>query len=85
VTALTPELSVTVRGTADDVGAVTPEDISILADLQDVSSASGSYTVSAVIRVNTDGDIGVVGTYQVRVTIADEEPTGEEHDTNRDS
>jgi len=83
VTVLTSELPVTLRGTSGDVGAVTAEDITVIADLQDVSSASGSYTVPAEIRVNTDGDVGIVGTYQIRITISDEEPIGEDDDTNR--
>ena len=87
VTVLTSDLPVTLRGTSADVNAVTPEDVILLADLRDVSSASGSYTVPVEVRVDTNGDVGVVGTYQIRITISDivedEEPgIGDENDTN---
>lgn len=85
VTVLTSELPITLRGTSGDVAGVTAEDITIAANLQDVSSASGSYTVPVEIRVDTEGDVGVVGTYQIRITISEEEPPGgEEDDTNSD-
>lgn len=73
VTVLTTELPVTIRGTAEDVAAVTPDDLTVVADLQDVSSASGTYTVSADVQVATGGNIGVIGTYQITVTISDSE------------
>ena len=87
VTVLTSDLPVTLRGTSADVNAVTPEDVILLADLRDVSSASGSYTVPVEVRVDTNGDVGVVGTYQIRITISDivedEEPgIGDENDTD---
>ncbi len=87
VTVLTSDLPVTLLGTSADVNAVTPEDVILLADLRDVSSASGSYTVPVEVRVDTNGDVGVVGTYQIRITISDivedEEPgIGDENDTD---
>ena len=90
VTVLTSDLPVTLRGTSADVNAVTPEDVILLADLRDVSSASGSYTVPVEVRVDTNGDVGVVGTYQIRITISDivedEEPgIGDENDTDSNS
>lgn len=87
VTVLTSDLPVTLRGTSADVNAVTPEDVILLADLRDVSSASGSYTVPVEVRVDTNGDVGVVGTYQIRITISDivedeEAGIGDENDTD---
>ena len=67
---LTTELNVTLRGPATDVGKVTPEDLLVTADLTDISSASGSYTVPAKVTVKTDGDIGTVGDYQIKITIS---------------
>ena len=73
-TVLTEALEVTIFGTSADVGAVTADDITVLADLTDFSGAAGTYTVPAEIRVN-GGDIGVSGgPYQVRVTITDQTP-----------
>lgn len=68
---LTDELSVTLRGKSGDVNAVLPENVTAQADLSGVSSASGSYTVTAQVLVETDGDVGVVGTYQIKVRISD--------------
>lgn len=70
VTILTDELPITLRGTAADVASVQPEQITVLADLQGVSSAGGTYTVPAEIRLNTAGNVGVIGTYQVTVNLS---------------
>lgn len=76
VTVLTTEMPVILRGTSADVGAVLPDDVTVAADLTDVSAASGSYTVPAIVTISTDGDVGVVGEYQVRVTISNEPEGG---------
>lgn len=73
---LTEEVSVTIFGTAADVKAVSGQDILVLADLTDFSSAAGSYTVPATVLVESGGDIGVSGDYQIRVTISEKQ--GEE-------
>lgn len=70
VEVLTTELNVTLRGTKADIAQVTADDILVTADLTDVSSASGSYTVPAKITVDTDGDVGPVGDYQIKITIS---------------
>ena len=67
---LTTELNVMLRGPAADVGKVTTEDLMVTADLTDINSASGSYTVPAKVTVKTDGDIGTVGDYQIKITIS---------------
>ena len=79
---LTEQLTVVVFGTSADVDAVTGDDLVVaVADLKDFGSAAGTYTVPVTIR-STKGDLGINGTYQVRVTLRDgqaEEP--EEPDT----
>ncbi len=82
VSVLTSELSVTLRGKSADVAAVQPEDLVILADLKDVSSASGSYTVPAEVQIRSDGDVGVVGTYQIKITLSEEEHSQPAEDEN---
>lgn len=82
VTVLTAELPVVVRGTSADVAALTDSDVSLSVDLKDVDASSGSYTVGAQVNVQTSGDIGVVGTYQVRVTIEDAGATADTPDVN---
>ena len=72
---LTQELPVRIFGTSPDVDAVTKEHISAVANLNNYSAASGTYTVPAAVTVNAPGDVGVAGTYTVQVTIRDlEEP-----------
>ena len=75
---LTSELTVTVFGPSEDVAAVTGEDVQVVVDLSELSSATGSYTVPAQVRVS-GGDVGVSGNYVVQVTIRDE---GGHTDTN---
>jgi YbbR domain-containing protein len=79
VTVLTTELPVSLRGTAADVASVTPADIMVVADLTDVTEASGSYTVPAKVLIDNGADVGVQGEYQVRVTIS--EDTGQNEKT----
>lgn len=74
VTVLTEELPVHIRGTSADVEAVLPEDVTAIVDLTDVTAASGSYTLPARVQIQTSGDVGIVGTYQVRVSISDTPP-----------
>lgn len=74
VKVLTSHLPVTLRGTSTDVNALTPEKITVVADLGDISSASGNYTVPAEIRLDSSGDIAIIGTYQVRVNISEPPP-----------
>lgn len=67
---LTGEMAVTLRGTTGDLATITPDKVRVVGDLTDVSSADGSYTVPATVYVDTDRDVGVLGTYQIQVTIS---------------
>ena len=73
-TILTEELPVTFFGAMEDINALTSEDFVVVADLSDYSGASGTYTVPAVIQVDSDLDVGVSGTYQVQARILEREP-----------
>ena len=73
-TILTEELPVTFFGMMEDVDAMTSEDFVVIADLSDYSGASGTYTVPAVIQVDSDLDVGVSGTYQVQARILERAP-----------
>lgn len=77
---LTMEVPVQIFGTNADVAAVTGDDIIVVADLTDFNNAVGSYTVPAKVLISTGGDVGVSGTYQVRVNISDStgDPPAEE-------
>lgn len=84
---LTEQVFVQVFGTSEDVGVLTGEEITVVADLSGFGSALGTYTVPATIECESDGDIGIVGTYEIQVTIRDpqveleEPPAGEESGT----
>ena len=78
VTVQTARVAAIIFGTTEDVSAVTEEDVVVAVDLKDFGSAVGTYTVPAVVTV-PGHDVGVSGTYQVRVTISEgppEEPEG---------
>ena len=66
---LTQELPVRIFGKSADVADITGEDISVVANLTNYASASGSYTVPATVTVNSPADVGISGTYQVQLTI----------------
>ena len=71
VDVMTEQVIVQVFGTSEDVEALTGENITITADLSAFGAALGTYTVPAQIECESDGDIGITGTYEIRVTIRD--------------
>ncbi len=79
VDVLTEQVVVEVFGTSEDVEALTGENIIVSADLSAFGSALGTYTVPVTIECETDGDIGITGTYEIQVTIRD--PLEETEDT----
>ena len=79
---LTEQLTVVIYGTSADVDAVTGSDLLAVADLTDFGSAAGTYTVPVEIR-SQRGDLGISGTYQIRVTLRDTQD--EEPDQNEPS
>lgn len=69
---MTSSLRILLQGTGADIGAIRASDIHVTADLSSVASALGSYTVPATVTVDSTGDIGVIGSYQLAVRL--EEP-----------
>ncbi|EOS63522.1 YbbR-like domain-containing protein [Oscillibacter sp. 1-3] len=65
----TPQIVVTVFGTDADVSAINGENITLVADLSDYGSALGSYAIPAEVEIDSGGDIGVTGEYEIQVTI----------------
>jgi len=74
---LTTDMTVHIFGTTEDVSEITGENIMVVADLTDFNNAVGSYTVPAKILIDTDGDVGITGTYQVRLNISEHPPVEE--------
>lgn len=68
-TILTEELIVGFFGKTEEIEALSSGDILVVADLSDYSSASGTYTVPATVRLTNGADLGVIGEYQVQARI----------------
>lgn len=77
VTVLNSQVEITLRGTSADIRALGSNDITLVADLSDISSASGNYTVPAIVELAGNGDIAIIGTYQLRVNISEPPPEPE--------
>ena len=78
----TPEIVVSVFGTEADVSALSGENITLAADLSDYGSALGTYAIPAVVEIDSGGDIGVTGEYEIQVTIR--EPGDEPEPSDED-
>ena len=78
VDVLTQELDVLLRGTSEDLEGISGDDVSLIADLENVGSASGSYTVPARVVIHLDRDIGTTHTYQVQIRITDKDDSNSE-------
>lgn len=75
---ITEEVTVSIFGTAENVSAVTGENIALVADLSGYSAALGTYTIPARVEISSGGDVGVQGSYQVQVTIRESPPPEED-------
>lgn len=65
---VTENLTVTLRGLATEVDALTGENLLITADLNGITEA-GDYTVPVSVQVNGYQNIGIKGSYQVIVRV----------------
>lgn len=77
VSPLMEEMRVSIFGITEEVEAVMPEQITIVADLSSFGDVSGNYTVPATVEIDADGDIGISGNYQIQISIRDPEPADE--------
>lgn len=64
----TASLNVTLRGRNEVLDELSVEDIQVSADLSHIETA-GSHTVPAIVRYTGDADIGVIGSYELTVTV----------------
>ena len=86
VEVVTSSLNVRLRGVEDELENVDDADVTAIADLTDVTNASGTYTVPAEIHIEGDADVGAAETYQLTVRISTPEAeaapeAGQETDT----
>lgn len=66
---VTTSRQVQIRGSADAVAAVTPNQLRIVADLQNAVAATGSQTIPVKVYLNGRSDVGVVGDYNIVISI----------------
>jgi YbbR domain-containing protein len=69
VSLVTKSLQVGVRGTEEAVAQVQPYHLRAVADLSEVDSARGSYSVPVKVYLNGYADAGVVGEYKITVSL----------------
>ncbi len=65
----TQSLAVSLRGTAEDLEDVTPENIRVVADMSELGEATGTYSVPATIYVDGFRYVDAIGDYYVTVTV----------------
>jgi YbbR domain-containing protein len=71
-TLITQYLDVTIRGAPDDMERLQASNIGVVADLSELGSAGGAYTVPARVYVNGDfGESGAIGEYRVTVSLTE--------------
>lgn len=67
---VTQSLQVLIRGPQDAIDLVFAHNLRVVADLTDVSTATGRYTVPAKIYLDGTSDVGVVGNeYKIVVSV----------------
>ncbi len=71
---LTKELTVTIRGNADQMLNVTAEDLSVIVDMATAELGTDTYKALVYVDSRVFTDVGAVDTYKVdvKVTAADE-------------
>ena len=69
---VTTSRQIQIRGTEEAVTSVTPSQIRIVADLENVVTATGTQTVPVKVYLGSRSDVGVVGEYNIVVSISRE-------------
>ncbi len=73
--ALTDSIRVTLRGLSSEIAALDTENVTVTADLRQLSGA-GSYTVPVKVSVKGYSNVSAKGSYQIMVTLSPaSEPT----------
>lgn len=61
--------TIVLRGTQKELDKVSAAQIRIVADLSELSTATGSYNVPVKVYLYTDGDVGVIGQNNVVINL----------------
>ena len=78
---LTSSMPVTLRGAQSTLEALNSGQIHLIADLSEISDATGNYTVPARVSISGDPDVGVIGEYEVTIHVGTPEPEPEPDET----
>ena len=62
--------TIVLRGTQKELDKVSAAQIRIVADLSELSTATGSYNVPVKVYLYTDGDVGVIGQNNVVINLS---------------
>lgn len=69
---VTKSCSVQIRGKEDAVNAVTASQLRIVADLAEMELSTGSQTIPVKVYLDSSSDVGVVGDYNIVVSLTKE-------------
>lgn len=69
---VTTSRQIQIRGTKEAVASVTASQLRIVANLEDVVTATGTQTVPVKVYLGSRSDVGVVGEYNIVVSISKE-------------
>ena len=69
VEAVTNSIQVLLRGKAESLALVMPNNLRAEADLSNVTASAGRYTVPVTVYVDGFSDVGAVGEYRITVSI----------------
>ena len=70
VSVVTKEMEVLLRGPQEELEMLSEHNIRLVADLSDISTASGNYAVPATVYVDGTEEVGAIGQYQIVVRIS---------------
>ena len=62
--------TIQIRGTQEAVDAILPSQLRIVADLKDINVILGGQTVPVKVYLASSDDVGVVGNYNISITVA---------------
>jgi hypothetical protein len=66
-------MSVRIRGSRDVISSLINENITLIADLSDISATAGVFNVPVKVRIDGTNEAGAIGEYSVSVELRKEE------------
>lgn len=66
---ITQTMDITLRGPSEEITAITADNIRVIADLESIGKAEGTFEVEAKVSVDGFTKTGAIGTYKVNVRV----------------